>query len=49
MPIVDESDSTAYYRYKMEGFGLYIAPSCPPALMQHSRDRFGENYLGCIH
>lgn len=42
-------DSIAYPVFKVEGYGLYIAPSCPDNLRAYSRSRFGENYLGCIH
>jgi len=35
--------------FKVEGYGLYIAPSCSDVLRMHARNRFGENYLGCIH
>lgn len=45
----DEIDQFALANHKMEGFGLYIAPSCPEDLAQNSRARFGNNYLGCIH
>jgi len=45
----DETDQIALANHKMEGFGLYIAPSCPEDLAKNARARFGENYLGCIH
>ena len=39
--------ANAYFR--IEGYGLYIAPSCEYELATHVRKRFGVNYLGCIH
>jgi hypothetical protein len=39
--------ANAYFR--VEGYGLYIAPSCGHELATHVRKRFGVNYLGCIH
>jgi hypothetical protein len=39
--------ANAYFR--VEGYGLYIAPSCGHELTTHVRKRFGVNYLGCIH
>ena len=39
--------ANAYFR--IEGYGLYIAPSCEHQLATHVRKRFGINYLGCIH
>lgn len=35
--------------YRVEGYGLYIAPSCSEELADHARKRLGTNYLGCIH
>jgi hypothetical protein len=35
--------------FRVEGYGLFIAPSCNHVLTQHARKRFGVNYLGCIH
>lgn len=35
--------------FQIEGYGLYIAPSCGQELAAHARRRFGTNYLGCIH
>lgn len=35
--------------FRVEGYGLYIAPSCTQELTTHARNRFGVNYLGCIH
>lgn len=32
----------------VDGFGLYVAPSCGAELRAAALDRFGENYLGCI-
>ncbi|MBX9658815.1 MAG: hypothetical protein K2X00_09630 [Nitrospiraceae bacterium] len=45
----DETDQIALANHKMEGYGLYIAPSCPEDLAKNAKARFGENYLGCIH
>lgn len=33
----------------VDTFGLYIAPSCGSELRAFAGDRFGTNYLGCIH
>lgn len=33
----------------VEGFGLYVAPSCDGDLADLARRRFGSIYLGCIH
>jgi hypothetical protein len=35
--------------FRVDGVGLYVAPTCPPELASHARNRFGINYLGCIH
>jgi hypothetical protein len=35
--------------FRVEGNGLYIAPSCNDDLADAARQRFGVNYLGCIH
>jgi hypothetical protein len=35
--------------FKVDGYGLYIAPSCSDSLSSAARSRFGVNYLGCIH
>lgn len=35
--------------FRVEGYGLFISPSCPEKLAEHARNRFGTNYLGCIH
>jgi hypothetical protein len=43
------ADDPANPYFRVDGHGLYIAPSCPPVLAAHARDRFGVNYLGCIH
>ena len=33
----------------VDGFGLYVAPSCDDDLADLARRRFGSIYLGCIH
>jgi len=35
--------------FKVDGYGLYLAPDCPEDLAASARKRFGVNYLGCIH
>ena len=35
--------------YMVDGYGLFIASSCSSALTVSARNRFGTNYLGCIH
>lgn len=35
--------------FLVDGFGLYIADSCSETLCSAARNRFGMNYLGCIH
>lgn len=42
-----EDPANPYFR--VDGVGLYIVPSCTGELSKHARDRFGINYLGCIH
>jgi hypothetical protein len=42
-------DDLANAYFRVEGYGLYIAPSCKQELATHVRKRFGVNYLGCIH
>ncbi|MGP5307477.1 hypothetical protein [Vreelandella alkaliphila] len=42
-------DDPANPYFKIEGYGLHIAPTCPEPLAQSARKRFGINYLGCIH
>ena len=44
-----EDDQLVTATFPMEGFGLYVAPSCNSDLTSHARARFGTNYLGCIH
>jgi len=41
-----DSDFNPYFQ--IEGYGLYIAPSCNEKLTTCARSRFGSNYLGCI-
>lgn len=45
----DELDQIALANHKMDGYGLFIAPTCAEGLAASARARFGENYLGCIH
>ena len=42
-----EDEANPYFR--VDGVGLYVAPSCSEQLSRHARQRFGVNYLGCIH
>lgn len=35
--------------FKIEGYGLFIAPTCTKTLAEHASSCFGINYLGCIH
>jgi hypothetical protein len=42
-------DDPANPYFKIEGYGLHIAPTCPEPLAQSAIKRFGINYLGCIH
>jgi hypothetical protein len=35
--------------FRVDGYGLYIAPSCTETLAKHARACFGVNYLGCTH
>lgn len=42
-------DDPANPDFRVDGVGLYVAPSCPQQLAAHARKRFGVNYLGCIH
>ena len=42
-------DDPANPFFRVEGYGLFISPSCPEKLAEHARNCFGINYLGCIH
>ena len=42
-----EDPANPYFR--VDGVGMYIAPTCSMELAQSARARFGVNYLGCIH
>lgn len=42
-----EDPANPYFR--VDGAGLYIAPTCNKELEIQARKRFGINYLGCIH
>lgn len=42
-------DDPANPFFRVDGYGLYIAPSCSRELAEYARNRFGINYLGCIH
>lgn len=35
--------------FRVDGYGLFIPKSCSKELAEHARNRFGINYLGCIH
>lgn len=45
-PLLDDPANPCF---KIEGYGLHIAATCPEPLAQSARKRFGINYLGCIH
>lgn len=47
-PLIGD-DVQAYPVFQVQGYGLYIAPSCPEKLREHTTNRFGENFLGCMH
>lgn len=42
-------DDPANPFFRVDGYGLYVSPSCSDELAEHARKRFGVNYLGCIH
>jgi hypothetical protein len=42
-------DDPANPYFLVDGVGLYVATTCSADLARHARDRFGVNYLGCIH
>ena len=42
-------DDPANPYFRVEGYGMFLPPSCPEMLAAHARNRFGINYLGCIH
>lgn len=44
----DEEDIANPY-LRVEGFGLLLDPQLPQDLRAHSLERFGVNYVGCIH
>jgi hypothetical protein len=33
----------------VDNYGLYVSPKCNPNLQKAFLDKFGSNYLGCIH
>lgn len=45
---IDIEDPASSY-YLVEGYGLYIAPTCSDFLYISAKRRFSTNYLGCIH
>jgi hypothetical protein len=49
IPGLSEPGDPANPFFRVEGYGLYITPSCGKQLTSHARKRFGVNYLGCIH
>ncbi len=42
-------DDPANPYFMVHGYGLYIANSCSKYLIAAAKNRFGINYLGCIH
>jgi len=44
-----EDDKITSATFPVEGYGLYIAPTCTDQLRSHAAQRFGSNYIGCIH
>ena len=42
-------DDPANPFFRVDGYGLYVSPSCSDELAEYARKRFGVNYLGCIH
>lgn len=42
-------DDPANPYFRVDGVGLYVATTCSADLARHARERFGVNYLGCIH
>lgn len=44
-----DDDQLVMATFPMDGYGLYIAPSCSDELREHAISRFGTNYVGCIH
>ncbi len=42
-------DDLANPYFRVDGVGLYVAATCSADLAHHARERFGVNYLGCIH
>jgi hypothetical protein len=47
-PLIGD-DVQGYPVFQVQGYGLFLAPSCSEDLREHATARFGENYLGCIH
>jgi hypothetical protein len=44
-----EKDQAEGFTLNVEPYGLHIAQSCPAALQEAARSRFGKCYMGCIH
>lgn len=45
-PVGPDEDPVGTSTLRVDGYGLYIAPSCSTELAAFSRSRFGTNYLG---
>ena len=45
----DPTESIPERLYNVEGYGLYVAPSCGVELRSAAIKRFGQSYLGCTH
>jgi len=43
------ADDPANPYFRVDGVGMYVAPTCSPELSAFARKRLGVNYLGCIH
>ena len=43
------SDDSINPYLRVDGYGLFVSPSCSEKLAENVRNRFGINYLGCIH
>lgn len=42
-------DGLANPYFRVDGIGLHVASTCPEALIERAKSRFGINHLGCIH
>lgn len=43
------SDDSINPYFRVDGYGLFVSPSCSEKLAKNVRNRFGITYLGCIH